>query len=170
MVNGQRYQEKSESNSGPPFSNSTLSTNREIMYAGNNNCRLKANWWIFIREVLDETRSHNSRSWPSKKRGPTNTLYSALSTPWLNAGGTVYGWRDSVGATNGATKVQFECARFIGKNFPANAVVTFELDGDSRLHTTSDVSTENSFSLSGNTCMCSNSSEVQVEQLDLELG
>lgn len=51
-----------------PFSNSTLSTNREIMYAGNN-CRLKANRWIFIRGLgsLRRNNNRNSRTWPSKK-------------------------------------------------------------------------------------------------------
>lgn len=78
-----------------PFSNSTLSTNREIMYA-ENNCRLKANRWIFIRGLrsLRRNNNRNSRSSPSKKYGLTNTLFNALFSPWLKTilnAATVYG-------------------------------------------------------------------------------
>lgn len=78
-----------------PFSNSTLSTNREIMYA-ENNCRLKANRWIFIRGLrsLRRNNNRNSRSPPSKKYGLTNTLFNALFSPWLKTilnAATVYG-------------------------------------------------------------------------------
>lgn len=78
-----------------PFSNSTLSTNREIMYA-ENNCRLKANRWIFIRgfRSLRRNNNRNSRSPPSKKYGLTNMLFNALFSPWLKTilnVATVYG-------------------------------------------------------------------------------